>query len=397
VKKRSISRDFQKGTAEYVIAHALYRLSRGRRPVATLGNIRNPVKALEFAYKLLCADTLFGITAMTYDLESLNEILKIRQEASYKHGLHLKSFMFRGQWVMDSRGNFGRITGNFIPREQFPNLPNVISMQRFWGYAQDFVSDPDRVCLNVSHGTDGIPPLRIKCAKCGKTWTIEDCHDTAVVRESEIIPMNQFVGRTLGWVRRHFSCRDDAIYFLQPDKPIRNDEHIDLSPDPNFSRLKVNEFGWLGSRHGIDDSYVIKSGDEAYFNVWRYYHTACNDQKLKTDMREYFRKIFQDAGFEKIRLLAVKNQYCSCQSCAPWFRVSTEMGIFTIGWRKRVINIDWSDIKSVRIETHTLFSDENVTKADNYIHAWGAESATEYLTRLRGLQTNQMETEKVTS
>lgn len=42
-------------SAAYVILHAMYRQSRGRRPVVTLGNERNPRKALQQAEKELSA------------------------------------------------------------------------------------------------------------------------------------------------------------------------------------------------------------------------------------------------------------------------------------------------------------------------------------------------------
>lgn len=65
----------------------------------------------------------------------------------------------------------------------------------------------------------------------------------------------------------------------------------------------------------------------------------------------------------------------------PWFIVTTKLGRIKIGWRKRVINIDWSD----SIIEHTaegLFPDEDTTKGDKYIHAWSLEKAKEYIEAL---------------
>jgi hypothetical protein len=65
--------------------------------------------------------------------------------------------------------------------------------------------------------------------------------------------------------------------------------------------------------------------------------------------------------------------------------VTTNIGRVKIGWRKRVINIDWSDTV-VKKKAEELFPEENVTKGgyDNhfYIHAWSYEDAKKYLDRI---------------
>lgn len=62
----------------------------------------------------------------------------------------------------------------------------------------------------------------------------------------------------------------------------------------------------------------------------------------------------------------------------PWFKITTSVGHFVIGWRKNVINIDWSE--TVGTDTvDNLFPDEDVTKQGKMIHAWGIEKAQEYI------------------
>ncbi len=63
---------------------------------------------------------------------------------------------------------------------------------------------------------------------------------------------------------------------------------------------------------------------------------------------------------------------------SPWLLVTTPRGIIKVGWRKRVIVIDWSqsDIPTSGIE---LFASEETTKTDKSIHAWSYESAETYL------------------
>lgn len=76
----------------------------------------------------------------------------------------------------------------------------------------------------------------------------------------------------------------------------------------------------------------------------------------------------------------IPNGYCSQACCRhlPWFVVTTRVGRFTVGWRKRVISIDWSQTVGTKTSAE-LFSGENVTKGERSIHAWGAEKAREYI------------------
>lgn len=66
----------------------------------------------------------------------------------------------------------------------------------------------------------------------------------------------------------------------------------------------------------------------------------------------------------------------------PWWFVKTQFGWVEIGWRKRVIQINWSDIGGARGIDVTA---DDVTKDNFYVHAWSIPKALEYLTTLRKL------------
>ena len=81
----------------------------------------------------------------------------------------------------------------------------------------------------------------------------------------------------------------------------------------------------------------------------------------------------------------IPNGYCSQWCCKhlPWFVVTTTVGRFRIGWRKRVISIDWSDTVVTKT-AEELFPAENVTKDGRLIHAWSLEDARRYIAAVMG-------------
>lgn len=63
---------------------------------------------------------------------------------------------------------------------------------------------------------------------------------------------------------------------------------------------------------------------------------------------------------------------------SPWLIVTTVRGPVTIGWRKHVIQIDWTD-SDVESDADKLFPGENVTKGSWMIHAHSEDDAKRYL------------------
>ena len=96
-------------------------------------------------------------------------------------------------------------------------------------------------------------------------------------------------------------------------------------------------------------------------------------------------ELFKLAGFDPIYVETIDNQYCSKACCYkyPWIIVTTKKGRIKLGWRKSVMNLDWSksDIKTIGTE---LFKDEKTktTTGEQYIHCWGKDKAIEYLKKL---------------
>jgi hypothetical protein len=93
--------------------------------------------------------------------------------------------------------------------------------------------------------------------------------------------------------------------------------------------------------------------------------------------------LFHLAGIEVYELLQLENHYWPSAYAAeaavsPWWEVFSEIGRIRIGWRKRVISISWesTDIRSILTE-------DDVTKSETLVHAWGYPKAIEYLQHLK--------------
>lgn len=102
---------------------------------------------------------------------------------------------------------------------------------------------------------------------------------------------------------------------------------------------------------------------------------------------------FRRAGFVEYSFVEIKNEYCpphldgsECSICSqlPWLFVHTGLGTFKVGWRKRVISLEWSNT-IVNRSAESLFPAENTTRWETGIHAWGYNKLEEYLTILRKL------------
>jgi len=103
--------------------------------------------------------------------------------------------------------------------------------------------------------------------------------------------------------------------------------------------------------------------------------------ETKTKYEETKAELLAVFGNRMIYAKEIPNGYCDCYQCkltSPWFEVTTAKGVIKIGWRKRVINIDWS-ASDVEKTAEELFSGEDVTKYDKDIHAWGLDKAREYV------------------
>lgn len=70
--------------------------------------------------------------------------------------------------------------------------------------------------------------------------------------------------------------------------------------------------------------------------------------------------------------------YAEIRAAQPWWLVQTDFGLVQVGWRKRVMHIEWS-ATSIK----TIVTEDDTTKKEQYVHAWTNDKAVKYLMELK--------------
>lgn len=104
--------------------------------------------------------------------------------------------------------------------------------------------------------------------------------------------------------------------------------------------------------------------------------------------------IFLLAGYQITQVWTLPNgywpdaaDYAEIRRNSPWWLAQTQFGPIRIGWRKRVIDIDWSGTGH-KVDAGAVTPDD-VTRSGTNVHAYGHGSAVNYLRNLRfALQRN---------
>jgi len=131
----------------------------------------------------------------------------------------------------------------------------------------------------------------------------------------------------------------------------------------------------------VDNRNIRESAENLVAKIHE--ETIAVDPESKVNAQKERQEIISVFAGRNIFVEEIPNGYCSQYCCKhlPWFVVTTSKGRIKIGWRKRVICIDWSD-SIIAEKAEELFPSEDVTKYDKLIHAWGIEKAQEYVNKL---------------
>ena len=93
------------------------------------------------------------------------------------------------------------------------------------------------------------------------------------------------------------------------------------------------------------------------------------------------------AGIQPVAVHELANKYwpdtdtyAQIRRDNPWWLVMTKVGPIVIGWRKRVISIDW---EGTPVRGMMTPHGDDVTSGLDHCHAWGYPKAAQYLTTLQ--------------
>lgn len=120
---------------------------------------------------------------------------------------------------------------------------------------------------------------------------------------------------------------------------------------------------------------------------WAAKELYIQEQRFKTDLflssSISVKRFFDDTDLTVEVIWELPNQYWppayqELRAIYPWWLVKTKFGLITIGWRKRVISIDWKHTK-LRMEV----TKDDVTKGTYYVHVH--DKMFEYLRTLSNL------------
>lgn len=330
-------------------------------------------------------------------LEGLNRLQDLRSEAGYGRGERMKEWCILGYWITDSCGNFGRITEG-APAAAFSSVPRVMPTSEIYEHYVKHTS---------STMSSSIPPAHVHCSECEKGFDIDNAH---LVTEQHR-DLNESAARWEGVSIEEANkiLRQLSSHEVRRITGLTNPAWVDLSRHPrakeNDKDWLVNETGWreCGSEKlyngepnpGLTQKSIVPAGSTASYVVWTWMHNECAQKKTRRNERAFFERVFEKAGFTNVLMSEIENGYWSSKTAPPWFEVmpskvdaivgfNSSQGSIKIGWRKHVINIDWSNWREKRVDGEVLFADiGNITHGTNFVHAYGEEKCVEYLTRLR--------------
>ncbi|MEI8344351.1 MAG: hypothetical protein WCF93_05370 [Candidatus Moraniibacteriota bacterium] len=124
-------------------------------------------------------DNPTGIKNALVSLPEFLHLIAERHQAGQERNEKLNEFYVFGRWFFDCFGNCGKIS-KWIPKEQLPEIPDILTKDQLWGLFQKKFTDPEIIVFYISLESE-LPKENAVCPFCKKSWTIENCHDVIAI------------------------------------------------------------------------------------------------------------------------------------------------------------------------------------------------------------------------
>jgi hypothetical protein len=105
---------------------------------------------------------------------------------------------------------------------------------------------------------------------------------------------------------------------------------------------------------------------------------------------ELVKSMFVATGFKVSKVYVLENKYwpfnnayLDIRAKNPWFLLKTQFGLIEVGRRKRVIQLDWTDICDKSLTPKE--GEEWITNAPGYVHSYSNEALVANLFKLHAL------------
>jgi len=136
-----------------------------------------------------------------------------------------------------------------------------------------------------------------------------------------------------------------------------------------------------------DLSYPMRLAVDALHESIRLLRAKRDQSDVREGVIKQYLYAIKSTGLECSWHKVIDNEYCNGASywTRPWIIAYSSIGPLKIGWRKRVIVLDWSETP-IEETANELFPDEDVTKIDKEIHCWGYDKLYEYLKVLKSAE-----------
>ena len=121
-----------------------------------------------------------------------------------------------------------------------------------------------------------------------------------------------------------------------------------------------------------------------YRDGQKHRHKQCQALALIEHEQNEFRGILERAEIPFEDMVAIPNGYHPNPDptvYGPWFMVTTPKGRIRMGWRKRVISIDWAR-SELTAKGEDVVDEPNVTHWEEGVHCYGTDRAVEALRKL---------------